>query len=198
MLITVSGPAGGGKSTLAAALAEALDYDHVSGGDIFRSVANERGLSPVELNELAEEDAAIDYDLDRRQYELARDREDLVLESRLAGWLAGDAADIRVWLTAPLSVRVERIAERESKPFETVRMETRRRAESEARRYRTYYDIDIDDLSIYDLVLNTARWGPDAATTVVRTAVESYTNTGDEGAMPVEGVRYEFRRADAE
>ena len=198
MLITVSGPAGGGKSTLAAALAEAIDYDHVSGGDIFRRVADERGLSPVELNERAEEEAAIDYDLDRRQYELARDREDLVLESRLAGWLAGDAADIRVWLTAPLSVRVARIAERESKSVETVRTETRRRAESEARRYRSYYDIDIDDLSIYDLVLNTARWGPDAAATVVRTAVEAYTDAGDEGAMPVEGVRYEFRRADAE
>jgi cytidylate kinase len=198
MLVTVSGPAGGGKSTLAAALAEALGYDHVSGGDIFRSVADERGLTPVELNELAEEEAAIDHDLDRRQYELARDREDLVLESRLAGWLAGDAADIRVWLTAPLDVRVARIAEREDKPFETVRAETRRRAESEAGRYHTYYDIDIDDLSIYDLVLNTARWGPDAATTVVRTAVETYTDAGDEGAMPVEGVRYEFRRADAE
>jgi cytidylate kinase len=198
MLVTVSGPAGGGKSTLAAALAEALDNEHVSGGDIFRSVADERGLSPVELNKLAEEEAAIDYDLDRRQYELARGRDDLVLESRLAGWLAGDAADIRVWLTAPLTVRLDRIAAREGKPRATVRDETRRRAESEARRYHSYYDIDIDDLSIYDLVVNTARWGPDAATTVVRTAVESYTDAGDEGAMPVEGVRYEFRRADAE
>ena len=198
MLVTVSGPAGGGKSTLAAALAEALDNEHVSGGDIFRSVADERGLSPVELNKLAEEEAAIDYDLDRRQYELARGRDDLVLESRLAGWLAGDAADIRVWLTAPLTVRLDRIAAREGKPRAAVRDETRRRAESEARRYYSYYDIDIDDLSIYDLVVNTARWGPDAATTVVRTAVESYTDAGDEGAMPVEGVRYEFRRADAE
>ena len=198
MLITVSGPAGGGKSTLAAALAEALGSEHVSGGDIFRAVADERGLSPVELNELAETEPAIDYDLDRRQYDLARSRDDLVLESRLAGWLAGDAADIRVWLTAPLAVRVERIAGREEKSAAAVREETRRRAESEARRYRTYYDIDIDDLSIYDLVLNTARWGPDAATAVVRTAVESYTDGGDEGAMPVEGVRYEFQRADAE
>ncbi len=121
MLVTVSGPAGGGKSTLAAALAEALDNEHVSGGDIFRSVADERGLSPVELNKLAEEEAAIDYDLDRRQYELARGRDDLVLESRLAGWLAGDAADIRVWLTAPLTVRLDRIAAREGKPRATVR-----------------------------------------------------------------------------
>ena len=198
MLITVSGPAGGGKSTLAAALAEALGSEHVSGGDIFRAVADERGLSPVELNELAETEPAIDYDLDRRQYDLARRRDDLVLESRLAGWLAGDAADIRVWLTAPLAVRVERIAAREDKPAAAVREETRRRTESEAKRYRTYYDIDIDDLSIYDIVVNTARWGPDAATEVVRTAVESYTDGSDEGAMPVEGVCHEFRRADAE
>ena len=198
MIVTVSGPAGGGKSTLAAALAEALDTDHVSGGDIFRSVAEERGLTPVELNELAESEPEIDYDLDRRQYELARDSESLVLESRLAGWLAGDAADIRVWLTAPLEVRVARIADREDKPHEVVREETRRRAESEATRYRDYYDVEIDDLSIYDLVLNTARWAPEAEVAIVRTAVEAYTDADDEGAMPVAGVRYEFRRADAE
>jgi cytidylate kinase len=193
MLITVSGPAGSGKSTAAAGLADALGYEHVSGGDIFRRVAEERGLSPVELNERAEDEPDIDYDLDRRQYELAREREDLVLESRLAGWLAGDAADLRLWLTAPLGVRVARIAEREDKPRETAREETVRRAESEAHRYRTYYDIDIEDLSIYDFVLNTARWGPEAMLSLVTAAAEAYRPAEDEGRLPVEGVRYEFR-----
>ena len=47
MLITVSGPAGSGKSTLAAGLADALGHEHVSGGDIFRALADERGYSMV-------------------------------------------------------------------------------------------------------------------------------------------------------
>jgi cytidylate kinase len=193
MLITVSGPAGVGKSTLAAGLADTLGYEHVSGGDIFREMAAERDLSPVELNEQAEDEPAIDFELDRRQYQLARERDDLVLESRLAGWLAGDAADLRVWLTAPLEVRVARIADREEKTTTVARTETVRRADSEARRYLDYYDIDIADLTIYDLVFNTARWGPDEVEAIIEQAATSYRPEADEGALPVDGVRYEFR-----
>ncbi|WP_336001943.1 (d)CMP kinase [Halorientalis halophila] len=192
MLITVSGPAGSGKSTLAAGLADALDYEHVSGGDIFRSLADERGHSLVEFNRLAEEDDQIDRDLDRRLRETARESTDLVLESRLAGWMAADYADLRLWLDAPLDVRAARIADREDKALDTVLEETRARAASEAQRYREYYGIDIEDRSIYDLTVNTARWDPDACLSLVRSAVESYAGDRDEGQYPVEGVRYEF------
>jgi cytidylate kinase len=192
MLLTVSGPAGSGKSTTAAALAEAFDLEHVSGGDIFRELAAERGLTPVEFNELAEEDDQIDRDLDRRLYDVARDRDDLVLESRLAGWLAGDAADFRFWLDAPIDVRAARIADRENKSVERAREETLRRERSEKTRYSTYYAIPIDDLSIYDLVLNTARWGPEEVSAILELAVDRYRPAVDEGTHPVEGVDYDF------
>ncbi len=192
MLITVSGPAGSGKSTLAAGLADALGHEHVSGGDIFRALADERGYSLVEFNELAEEDDQIDRDLDRRLRETARESTDLVLESRLAGWMAAEYADLRVWLDAPLDVRADRIADREDKPLDEVLEETRARAASEAQRYREYYGIDIEDHSIYDLTVNTARWDADACLSLVLSAAESYTSDRDEGKYPVEGVRYEF------
>ncbi|MFC7154160.1 (d)CMP kinase [Halomarina halobia] len=192
MLITVSGPAGSGKSTAAAALAEVLGYEHVSGGDIFRSVAAERDLTPLELNRLAEEDDAIDRDLDRRQREIARERDGLVLESRLAGWMAGDYADLRLWLDAPPAVRAARIAEREEKSIDLARRETEARAESEALRYREYYGIDIRDRSIYDLALNTARLDPDGVVGVIAAFVEVYDPEHDEGKAPIEGVRYQF------
>jgi len=192
MLITVSGPAGSGKSTLAAALAERLGYDHVSGGDIFRDIAAERDLTPLELNRQAEEDDAIDRDLDRRLRTTARDADDLVLESRLAGWMAGEYADLKVWLDAPLAVRAARIADREDKSVETASEETRARAESEALRYEEYYDVDIADLSIYDLVVNTARWGPAGVEGLVADAVDAFDPAADEGKTPVTGIRYEF------
>jgi len=192
MLITVSGPAGSGKTTLAASLAEHLGYEHVSGGDIFREIAAERDLTPLELNRRAEENDQIDRDLDRRLRSIARNRDDLVLESRLAGWMAGDHADFRLWLDAPLDVRAERVADREDKPVDQARRETRQRAESEARRYREYYDVDIGDRSIYDLVVNTARWGPDGVCTLATGAIEAYRPEADEGLTPVTGVRYEF------
>ena len=191
MLVTISGPAGSGKSTAAAALAEALEYDHVSGGDIFRDLADERGLTPLELNRQAEEDETIDRDLDRRLRETAAAGDDLVLESRLAGWMAGEHADFRVWLDAPLAIRARRIAEREDKPIDLAREETQARATSEAKRYREYYGIDIEELSIYDLVLNTARLDPDGVVEAVATILRAYDPEGDEGKTPVE-VEYDF------
>ena len=192
MLITVSGPPGSGKSTTAAALADALDHEHVSGGDIFRSLADERGLTPLELNRVAEEDDQVDRDLDRRLRSIAHNREAVVLESRLAGWMAGDYADLRVWLDAPLDVRAARVADREEKSVETAREETEARSESEASRYEAYYGIDISDLSIYDLVVNTARWSPEGELEFILAAVEAYDTTSDEGQTPVAGVSYEF------
>ena len=192
MLLTVSGPPGSGKSTNAAALAEAFELDHVSGGDIFRELAAERGYSPVAFNELAEDDDQIDRDLDARLREIAVEDEDVVLESRLAGWLAGDHADLKIWLDAPLAVRADRIADREEKPTAVAREETERREQSERKRYQEYYNIDIAELSIYDLTYNTARWGPEAVQTVLATAVETYDPAIDEGKMPVEGVAYDF------
>jgi cytidylate kinase len=192
MLITISGPAGSGKSTAAAALAESLGYDHISGGDIFRRLAEERDLTPLELNKRAEEDDQIDRDLDRRLRELARSQDGLVLESRLAGWMAAEHADLRVWLDAPLSVRSRRIADREDKSVERARAETSERSESEALRYREYYDIDIEELDIYDLVINTARLAPEAVLEVVSAAVDAYEPESDEGKTPVEGVTYDF------
>ena len=192
MLLTVSGPAGGGKTTFAEMLADALDYEHVSGGDIFRSLADERGHSLVEFNKLAEEDDQVDRDLDRRIRSLAAERDDVVLEGRLAGWMAGEHADLRFWLDAPLDVRAARIADREEKSVETARSETTERADSEARRYEEYYGIDIEDRSIYDLAVNTARWDETGVLDLITAAVESYDTDGDEGKAPTAGVAYEF------
>ena len=192
MLLTVSGPAGSGKSTAAAELADALDYEHVSGGDLFRELAADRGLSLIEFNRLAEEEDSIDRDLDRRLRETARDRDDVVLEARLSGWMAGEYADLRIWLDAPLSVRAARVADREEKSVGEAREESVTRAESEARRYREYYGIEITDLSIYDLVVNTSRWSVEAEVDLLVEAARAYDPETDEGAFPVEGVRYEF------
>ncbi|SFB97988.1 cytidylate kinase [Halobiforma haloterrestris] len=191
MLLTVSGPPGSGKSTTAELLADAFDLDHVSGGDIFRELADERGYTPLEFNKLAEENDEIDRDLDRRLREIALEEDDLVLESRLAGWLAGDQADFRFWLDAPARVRGERIAEREDKDPVRATEETKAREASEAQRYEEYYGIDIRDLTIYDLSVNTARWEPDAVLDMLVTAVEEYDPDGDEGKARID-LEYEF------
>ena len=180
LLITVSGPPGCGATTLCNRLSAAMDCPYVSGGDIFRELAEENDIS---LNQqIAEADTtdAIDRALDDRLQSIAekwgQTDKPFILESRLAGWLAGEHADLRVWLDAPESVRLERIDGR----VET-EAEMRVREVSEAGRYQSYYDIDVDDREFYDLQINTARWNKEGVFQLVRAAIESYDREADEG-----------------
>ncbi len=175
-LVTVSGPPGSGTTTLASRLESELEYEFVSGGDVFRQLAADRGMTLAEFTSLAEEDDEIDRELDARLKDLLRrhrsgeracDGRGLILESRLAGWHADGDATLAVWLDAPADVRVERTDGR----TETAD-ELRVRERSEAKRYEEYYGIDISDLSVYDLVVNTATIDEDGMVECVVAAIE--------------------------
>ena len=137
--------------TLCEGLSEALDCGYVSGGEVFRELADERDMSLTQLVAEASESDGIDREIDRRLRTVAEKwgaaSKAFVLESRLAGWLAGNRADLRIRLDAPEEVRVDRTADREE-----VGAEMRVRDVIDAKRYEDYYGIDITDRSIYDLL----------------------------------------------
>jgi cytidylate kinase len=184
LFVTVSGPAGAGLTTLCEALSEALDCGHVSGGEVFREVAEERDMTITQLVAEASESDEIDREIDRRLVTIAEEwgaaNKPFILESRLAGWLAGNRADLRVWLDAPEEVRVARTADREE-----MGAELRVRDVIDSKRYEDYYGVDLSDRSIYDLALNTGRWSPKATLDIVLAAIRGYDPEADEGAVPV-------------
>jgi cytidylate kinase len=187
LFLTVSGPPGCGATTVCEALSAAMDCGYISGGQIFRELAEERGMSLTRF--LAEADASdeIDRALDRRLRTIAEQwgaaNKAFILESRLAGWIAGNRADLRIWLDAPEEVRVERTRDREE-----MEAEMRVREVLEAGRYEHEYGIDLSDRSFYDLAINTARWDPEGVVDLVLTAVERYDPETDEGAFPTRDV----------
>jgi len=169
--ITVSGPPGSGTTTLARRLAERTGYRLISAGEVFRGLARERGMDLATFGALAEADPSFDRMIDERQREIAEATDDIVVEGRLSGRMVS-SADLRIWLQAPLPVRVRRILEREAGPdLVAAEAETAEREACEARRYRQYYGIEIDDLSPYDLVLNTDRFGVQTLGAIVEAAI---------------------------
>ena len=64
--ITVSGRSGAGVMTLCEGLSEALDCGYVSGGEVFRELADERDMSLTQLVAEASESDGIDREIDRR------------------------------------------------------------------------------------------------------------------------------------
>ena len=164
MIITVGGLAGTGTTTTAELLSEKLSIPFVSSGSIFRAMAEEKGMSVLEFSEFAESND------NKRQAELAKSSENLILEGRLSAYFV--EADLKLWLMAPLDVRAQRISQRESKSVDVAKEEIKIREESEALRYLDIHNIDISNLDIYDLMINTDSFDPESITKIILTTLK--------------------------
>ncbi len=155
LVIAVSGKPGSGKSTLAKALAERFGLRYVSLGMIFRRLAHERGMSLEEFSRLAEKDRSIDELIDAISRREGK-RGCVVIDGHISAWILADIAHAKILVYAPTDVRATRIAQRDGRSIEDALRELEIRDASEARRYRKYYGIDVDDISVFDIAINTA------------------------------------------
>ncbi len=170
MKITISGPPGSGTTTVARLLAERLGFKLISAGEIFRKLAAERGMTLEEFSKYAESNPDIDFYIDRLQKDMAEREDNVVVEGRLSGWMVKNA--FKVWIYASPEVRYRRIAQREGKDLARVKNETKRREELEKRRYKKFYSIDIDDISIYHLAINSEHFKPEEIVEIILKALE--------------------------
>ncbi len=159
--IVVSGDLGSGKSTVTAELARRLDLRRVSVGDLYRQMAQSRGMSALQLNLHAELDDAVDDYVDQLQQEIAKSDEQLVVDGRLAWFFFTDAFKVHL-ITDPV-VAASRVLARPSDEVEAYSSLAEaierlgHRSESERIRFLTRYGADKNRLRNYDLVCDTTR-----------------------------------------
>jgi predicted cytidylate kinase len=158
VLITISGLPGSGTTTVSRLVADALDLERIPGGEVFRQLAAEAGMSLAEFGVHAQSHPEIDVELDDRLTAHAR-AGGCVIESRLAAWLVTRAGipALRVWIDCADHERARRVAERDGTTEEQALADNAERARIEHTRYLTVYDIDLTDRSVYDLVLESTR-----------------------------------------
>ena len=176
--IAITGDPGSGKSTFARAVSELTGFRLITTGNIFRTLAAEKGISLTELNEMAESQAEIDHLVDDFLKTLDNQKEHLILDSRMAWFFVKDALKIR--LTVDLEVAVHRIFKdgaelREKFPdMNTAIDEVDRRRKSEILRYKNLYGVDIGDPVNFDLVINTSQKAPRDVTQEFEKAFADY------------------------
>ena len=154
MVVTIAGPHGTGKSTYAKIIAKQFKLRYVSAGQFFRDLAKQKGVSLEELSRQAANSQEIDRLIDERSAAEAA-KGNVVVEGQLAAWMAKDQAQVRIYLKAPEEVRIGRIANRDHLDYEVARRQPLEREEIQRDRYKRYYGIDIDDLSLYNIVVET-------------------------------------------
>ena len=171
MRITISGLAGSGTTTVADLLSKELSMDVISAGEMFRAIAKEKSLQLGEFNKLAENNDDFDRGIDEKQGEEAMKRENVIVEGRLSGFFVPHA-DLKIWLKAPIEIRARRVAGREGLAYEEALSAMKNREQSEHKRYDQYYGINLDDLSIYDLVIDSSRWRGNGIVELILVAIE--------------------------
>ena len=155
MILTISGPPGSGKTTVARLLAEKMKLELITTGIIFRDMAEARGMTLADFGDLALNDPNIDKELDMKVLEHAKG--DVIIEGRLAGHMLhlNGIDAFKVWIDATIITRSQRIAGRESKDPKAVMEETLEREECEHQRYHNVYGIDSRSLAVYNLVVHS-------------------------------------------
>ena len=161
-IITIAGALGSGKSSSAKRIASDLGYTRFSSGDLFRAIAIERNISVEEVNLRAEEEREIDYAVDQRLRDMATES-NLVIDSRMAFHWMPDS--FKVFLALDPHIAGERIHKHittegrvgeQAESIEAVYTSIVSRRESEQRRYMNLYQINVQDLTAFDVVINTA------------------------------------------
>ena len=165
-LITVSGLPGSGTTTLASRLARRLEFQHHSTGQVFRQMAADRGLSIEEFGALVDATPQIDRDLDAEMVRTVKATGSCIAEGRLTGMLFRDA-DLKILCYAPDDVRAARVLSRSGETKEQMH----RREVHEMRRHRDTYGFDSTMISLYDICINTERYGPDRTEALARWAL---------------------------
>ncbi len=161
MIITISGVPGSGKSSVAKLLAEKLGFKHYSTGDFMRLMAEEKGITLLELSKIAEKDPSVDKELDAYTTKFGKEQDNFVLDARLGFHFIPES--IKVFLEVSPEEAAKRIfnspkhrlLEKENTDYETTLNNMKRRMESERKRYYSLYQLDYENKDNFDLVVNT-------------------------------------------
>jgi predicted cytidylate kinase len=167
MIVTIGGKPGSGKTTVARRVAERLGFEMVCVGEVFRSQALKEGVDLEEYGRRALKDERIDRDLDSLVVESVLSKSSagisVVADGRLTGQMLSreGVQAFKVWIDADIGVRAERVGGRDGIDTEEARRRIEKREDVERRRYSSIYGIDLDDLSAYDLVIDSSELTPD-------------------------------------
>jgi len=189
MIISISGLPGSGKSTVGKMLAEKLGYERISAGSVQRHIAEQKGISIMELLKQEEVDSSIDEEVDNYVADLGRKKDDFVIEGRIAFHFIPDS--LKVFIKVDLGEgakrvfkdldKEERSEEDKANSAANLQKMLEQREAVDKERYQKYYGIDYTDSSNYDLVVDSTDITPDEVADKIMVEVEKRKEEEESG-----------------
>lgn len=144
MNITITGDIGSGKSTVAKRVAELLGMDVIETGELYRKYSKEKGVDVLTQNK--SEDWSIDKKIDSDIERVGRERDNVIVVSRLAWHFIPNAIHIYLVVNPILAAKritenKERVGESHNNWVETYWYNKERKT-LELNRYRDMYGLD--------------------------------------------------------
>ncbi len=162
--IVISGPPAVGKTTVAKGLAKEFKLQYLSGGDVLKEMANERGFDSkgddwwdtddgMEFLNQREENSDFDKKLDAKLITLFN-QGGMVITSYTLPWLIKDG--ICIWLEGSHQSSTKRMQSRDNMSPEEAYEITKERFDKNKALYKKLYNFDFgEDKSVFDLLINT-------------------------------------------
>ncbi len=174
MHITLTGNLGSGKSTVCRLLEQTYGYEIFSTGKVIRKIADEMGITVLEMNELMCKDHQYDKMIDDTTARISRENPEksILFDSRLA-WNFVEQS-FKVFLSVDLMESARRVYADKSRgevesyaSIEDAAAQLRARAENEDKRYEELYGIHYFDFDNYNLVLDSSFAPPELVAAVL-------------------------------
>ncbi len=183
MFIALNGQLASGKSTICRILENRYGFSTFSTGQIQRALANEMGITTLELNELGMKDYHYDYIIDGRLSQYAKENtdKDIIFDSRMAWHFVEGAYKIHL-LVSPI-IAAERVyGKRETKEetyhsVQEAMEDLIKRRQVEAERYKVVYNANMMDFRNYDLIIDTSTLTPDGICDIIYNHIFGYAET---------------------
>lgn len=165
-IITLAGDLASGKGTVSVLLKEELNYEIYRNGDYVRKLAKEKGLNITSYNEYLKDHPEIDQEIEKSAAKYAENHDELIVDARL-GWYAIPDS-FKIYMTVDINVAAQRAFEdakrKETEAFASVEEQKEdiiRRYKLENERFFNLYGVRKEDMSNYDLVVDTTSLTPE-------------------------------------
>ena len=174
MRFSITGHLGSGKSTICKLLNKEYSFDIISAGSLMREMASEKGVSVLDFQKsqsnLEHVDNYIDSAIVAKNKTISDDK-NVIFDSRLAWHFLPETFKIFI-VVSPYEAALRTYLTRDSKEESYTSVDEAmnkliERRVVENRRYKAIYGINCEDLSNYDVVIDTSYITPKEAVEII-------------------------------